>query len=176
MKKNEKYWYDLYQNGLIEIDFDTGYVYSYLSGKKHLLSKKNMGKGKYLLSSAGPTRQERYHILLHRLVYLCANGDIPPKMQINHKNGIKDDNRLENLEIVTHQGNALHSYRVLGNKGGATRGEDNVLSKLTIKDVKKIREMYKDKVIVARIAEQYPQVTYQALAAIVKNKTWTHIL
>lgn len=39
--------------------------------------------------------------LVHRLVVETYIGRIPNDMQVNHKNCIRDDNRLENLEICT---------------------------------------------------------------------------
>ena len=50
----------------------------------------------------------------HRLVYEAFCGPIPDGMQINHKNGDKADNHLENLELMTAQENTQHAYRVLG--------------------------------------------------------------
>ena len=41
----------------------------------------------------------------HRYVWTQANGEIPPNMQIHHINNVRDDNRLENLALVTHQQN-----------------------------------------------------------------------
>jgi hypothetical protein len=145
MKENEIYWLNLYNEGLIKIDFNNGVVYSYLNrGKEHVLGERTKAKNKnlYLRSSAGPTRKERYQILLHRLIWIVANGDIPKDIEINHKNGIKYDNRLENLELTDKRGNALHSYRVLGNKGGTSKGESSPMAKLTKDKVVEMREKY----------------------------------
>lgn len=52
---------------------------------------------------------------VHRLVSLAFMGTPPTdKHQVNHKNGIKDDNRIENLEWVTQSENSQHSVDVLG--------------------------------------------------------------
>lgn len=48
------------------------------------------------------------HIAVHRAVWEAFNGAIPEGLEINHKNLKRDDNRLENLEIVTHAENAKH--------------------------------------------------------------------
>ncbi len=45
----------------------------------------------------------------HRLVMLSFIG--PSALETNHKNGIKSDNRLENLEYVTHSENEHHAYK-----------------------------------------------------------------
>ena len=50
--------------------------------------------------------------LLHRVVAAAFFGN--SQLEINHKNGDKDDNRVENLEYVTHSENQKHSYAVLG--------------------------------------------------------------
>ena len=171
MKKNEKYWLNLYNTGQIEIDFETGIVISHLTKANHVLGAKTP-KGKYNQSSAGPSRKERNHILLHRLVWIAANGDIPENIETNHKNGIKDDNRLENLELVNKSGNALHSRRVLGNKGGVARGEKAGTAKLKWEDVDKIREIYaiggKTKWDIAKELN----INYSTLIDVIKQKTW----
>jgi hypothetical protein len=58
----------------------------------------------------------QYGVLAHRLAWTVTHGPIPPRMEINHKDGNPANNRLENLELVTSSENNLHSYRTLGRK------------------------------------------------------------
>lgn len=59
---------------------------------------------------------------VHRLVAEAFLGPSPsPGHYVNHKNGVKWDNRAENLEWATPSENQRHSFDVLGRK--ARRGE-----------------------------------------------------
>jgi len=77
--------------------------------------------------------------LSHRLVWQHARGDIAEGMVINHLNGLKDDNRIENLEVVSYRENTLHAYRV-----GLVdeHGERNPAATLSDHDIGAIRAAY----------------------------------
>jgi hypothetical protein len=66
---------------------------------------------------------------LYRMHIVVAKAFIPNtlnKPTVNHKNGIKHDNRVENLEWFTNPEQQFHSRDVLGNK--QPRSYDNILS------------------------------------------------
>ena len=47
------------------------------------------------------------HFQVHRMVWEGFNGEIPFGMEINHINHDPHDNRLENLELITHKENYI---------------------------------------------------------------------
>lgn len=53
---------------------------------------------------------------VHRLLAIHFIENPKNLLTVNHKNGIRNDNRLENLEWCTQQDNVLHAFRVLGRK------------------------------------------------------------
>lgn len=79
-----------------------------------------------------------YQADTHRHVAAAFLGPAPsPLHEVNHKNRVKTDNRVSNLEWVTKQENADHSHA----NGGYRFGVDNVNAKLTPSDVLAIRKL-----------------------------------
>ena len=50
------------------------------------------------------------HFYVHRFVFECIKGNIFNKMEINHKDSNKQNNCINNLELMTRSENAKHAH------------------------------------------------------------------
>ena len=111
--------------------------------------------------------------LIHRLVAQAFLKNKRKKEEVNHKNGIKTDNRVGNLEWVTPKENVKHSFLIGTSKGSP--GEENSQARLTANQVLQIRDLYARKEANQyQLADQFG-VSQVQIARIVHKQSWRNI-
>jgi len=128
-------------------------------------------KGGYLQINISNNNQ-RKTILVHRLIAQTFIPNLENKREVNHKNGIKWDNRIDNLEWNTPKENMNHATL---NGLNNSIGETHASSKLTEKQVLEIRHLYKIKKYNQRELAKMFGVCIPQISMIINNKRWNHI-
>lgn len=59
-------------------------------------------------------------LICHRVIWEMHNGEIPAGFEIDHINGIRNDNRIENLRLVTRSINNKNKKMQSNNTSGFT--------------------------------------------------------
>ena len=110
---------------------------------------------------------------VHHLVLEVFVGPCPEGYQCNHKNGIKADNKPENLEWVTPSENVRHSYKYLGKVTNPPyfHGENHPRAKLNWSAVNEIRRLHSAGWSYDRLAEKY-RVGKTTIGHLLKGDTW----
>ena len=175
MRKNEKIFLDLVDKGVFKV-YKNGKIYKckksykgwngeYKDCKPRLMKAKTSGYIQIVFRYKG----KNIHILAHRAIWIYFNGEIPEDLEINHKNGVKDDNRLSKLELTTASKNILHAHKI-----GLMKqlGENNSSHKLTEKKVLKVKRLLKQGLMQTEIAKIL-NVNKDNVSNIKYKKSWS---
>jgi len=150
---------------------DTNYLVSNLGRVKNVTTGKfkvpRVTSDGYLRMTTYPSRKTTG---IHRLVLKTFEPNINcDNLQVNHINGLRDDNRLENLEWVTSKENANKRVFVQDLKG-----ENNPSSILSDTQALEIRNNYDESIRDSEIATHY-NVSRSIIMKIRNGTSYTHV-
>lgn len=97
--------YEVYSDGYI-MNIKTNKMVVFIADKKGYMKAR-------LYSPLSTNSDKRKPYRLHRLIAKAFLTNYSEDLQVNHKNGIKDDNRVENLEMVSNSQNVYHAWNNL---------------------------------------------------------------
>lgn len=148
---------------------DKGRLYSKRSDR---ILKQSISKNGYytVATRIGGRKGLAVCFKIHRLVAEAFLNYTEDKPQVNHKDGNKLNNLLENLEWVSQSENALHAHAT-GLSVNAKK-EENKNSKLTEEIVRQIRKEYKPSQVTQRFLAQKYGVSKTTIQSIVTDKVW----
>ena len=144
--------------------------------KGRILKPKPVGRDRryrnVFLSKKGKVKS----FYIHRLVMLSFVGKCPTTHQVNHKDGDKTNNHLDNLEYLTPSQNQKHAMENGLMPGPPLLiGEKANRSKLTAEQVLKIRELYVPHKITFAMLSKIYDVSKHSIYMIIHRKSWKHI-
>lgn len=107
---------------------------------------------------------------IHTLVILAFVPNLKGKKHVNHIDGIKLNNRADNLEWCTDSENQLHRYRILKKDFGSSHPG----GKLSEVDVNNIRDLIKQGLTNVDLAKKF-KVTDVIISRLRNNKTYKSV-
>lgn len=154
-------------------DFQGHYQVSNLgnvwSNRTNKMIRPVVDKGGYLRFGV-TSNGKRKHWSVHRAVAVAFIPNLEHKPCVNHDDGNKLNNRVDNLSWVSYSENMKHACETGLLK--PVYGENNGSAKLKNTEVIIIREMYRKHA--KTLAEQY-NVSVTTVNDIIKKKYWKHV-
>ena len=117
----------------------------------------------------------KVHRRVHVLVMAAFVGPKPERMDVNHIDGCKQNNRPDNLEYMSRSDNHRHAFRLgLAKSPFQRRGEKHCRSILKDCDVIALRNEFTQGQSRRDLSARYG-VSYYTVWDITTRRSWTHI-
>jgi hypothetical protein len=146
-------------------------TYNWKNTKKTAVLKPAKDKKGYLRTVLIRDDGKYCTIKVHRIICMAFLGDLSTK-EVNHKDGNKSNNNIENLELVTHAENVQHSFK---NKLQSNIGEKNPISKLNEIKVIEIRSKFKKHIYTREMLAKEYNVSIACIKDVLIKRSWSHI-
>lgn len=114
-----------------------GRIKSFKYVREKILKNRIDNKGYYRVELSMYGNNKTFKV--HRLVYFTFNPNADKSLEINHINEDKGDNRLENLEICTHQYN--NAYGTKNQRANKTKRRKRIIKHYILQQIKYINEL-----------------------------------
>lgn len=140
-----------------------------------MVMKTKLAHDGYVLAGFKIASSQKW-IMAHKVVTENFLGLCPSGMQVNHKDGDKRNNCLDNLEYVTPKENIRHANAMgLRSNNGWVPGNAHSRAKLTENDIRAIRSIRsRFGISFSKLGKMF-MVHSSNINQIVKRITWSHI-
>lgn len=144
-----------------------GKIYSDNSG---LMKTRNRAGTEYQIINFSKEDGKKKTFRVHRLVLMAFKPvDGMENLEVNHIDGNKKNNKLENLEWCTSSENQIHAFKT--GLQEPRRGERSNFAKLTEEDIKKIFELRKQGLTQKEIGDIIG-CSRSNISCILRGKSW----
>lgn len=144
---------------------------------QHIYKLDVLSSGYHSVRTTLGNRSDKIHILIHKAVaytFLPNPNNLP---EVNHKDGNKTNNNINNLEWCTSHENQQHKYDIGLFDKSKISGENNHASKLTTEDVRYIRDhyIYGSKQFGSYSLAKEFDISKTTVLSIIHNETWIDV-
>lgn len=179
--KTQEFFFNLILENRVEINDDSTIIKIDNKQMKIFKNSNRSGRDDYYLG----IYYQGHRILLHRFVYMYHTKQmIPNKLFINHIDGNKINNCINNLECVTNSENVKHAYRTGLNiitdnmrkeRSKRVRGYKNPLAKLNDDLVIYYRQKFKSGEMTKKDIINELGVSRRTVEHFLDGSSWSHL-